>query len=144
VDAWTVITESTFDRPMTYEAPMPVVPPAGQRGTLLSTTHYRVADWNDRLRWQQRLWVDRLETVQVPAGRFDSVRIVRVIAFQHADTFRLGSERVDTLWYAPAVKRWVLRDWRGDFMPGAPTHRFGRFEDDRVAYRLLDYRLGAG
>jgi hypothetical protein len=129
---------------MTYEAPMPIVPPLSRQGALLSTTYYRAAHSSGRFWWQQRLWADRLETVQVPAGRFECVRIVRMVNFEHSDTFRLGAERTDTLWYAPSVKRWVLREWGGDFMPGAPTRRVGRLEEDRVGYRLLDYRVTAG
>jgi hypothetical protein len=138
--AWTVIAEATFDRPIEFESPMPLVPDPPTLGSWFTRGRYRARDHGDVLQWAQRLWADRWERLQVPAGSFDCLRIVRMIHFQHPDIFRYGPERTDTLWYAPAANRWVQREWTGDYMPGGPTRRFGRAREEWVLWQLTSYR----
>ena len=111
---WAVLTEATFDYPQTYEQPMPLVPEpiAAGAGSRLRT-HYRVSDSSLRYDWQQ--WIDApaWERVRVPAGEFDALRVERRIWFTHTDHNRFDSVRRDVLWYAPAVERWVRREWTG-------------------------------
>jgi hypothetical protein len=140
-DAWSVLAESTFDLPITFESPMPLVPSDPGGRSLLSRTHYRAEGHSDRLPWEQQLWLDRVESVSVPAGRFECLRIVRMIRFRHPDIFRLHPERTDVLWYAPAARRWVQREWTGSYMPGTPTRWAGRNRDDWVLYRLEAFAL---
>ena len=52
----------------------------------------------------------------MPAGRYDCLRVSRIIAFEHPDSQKTSANRSDTLWYAPAVNRWVQRELRGDFI----------------------------
>lgn len=135
---WTVISEATFDRPMTYDTPMPLVPPDARAGqSSLSTTAYRTPGVERRLRWQQRWRTVGWERVQVPAGSFDALRIERLVNFEHADPFRYDAFRRDLLWYAPSVGRWVRREWTGDFMFGGPSPRSGRTLEERVRWVLL-------
>jgi hypothetical protein len=66
------------------------------------------------------------ETVEVPAGRFDCVRIGRVITFDHPDVHRVNATRSETIWYSPQVNRWVQRELRGEYVsrgltPGNPA-----------------------
>jgi hypothetical protein len=143
-DAWSVISEATFDRPITFESPMPLVPNPPSLGAWRSRGRYRAAGYGDLLHWEQRLHAVRWERLQVPAGSYDCLRIVRMIDYQHPDVFRYHPERVDTLWYAPAVHRWVQREWSGSHMPGAPTRRFGRAEEDRVGWELMSYAPAPG
>jgi hypothetical protein len=138
--AWSVISEATFDRPITFEAPMPLVPDPPQIGSSRDRSRYRAQDYRDVLQWEQRLWADRWERLEVPAGPFDCLRILRMINFQHPDIFRYGSERTDTLWYAPAANRWVQREWTGSFMPDGPAPFGGRVRDDWVRWQLMSYQ----
>ena len=140
-DAWTVIAESIYDAPMVFEAPMPVVPPGARAGqSMASRTRYRSAFAGEPLDWAQRLRVVGWERVAVPAGTFDALRIERLIDFRHPDFFRYLPERIDVLWYAPEVGRWVQREWTGTYMPGSPVPRAGRAREDRVRWTLTGWQ----
>ena len=140
-DAWTVIAESVYDAPMVFEAPMPVVPPGARAGqSLASRTRYRSEYSSQPLDWAQRLRVLGWERVTVPAGTFDALRIEKLVDYRHPDFFRYLPERVDTLWYAPEVGRWVQREWTGTYMPGSPTGRSGRAREERTRWALTGWQ----
>lgn len=138
VDAWTVISEAVFDRPVTYETPMALVPPGARAGqSSAASTGYRAEGSSRRLRWQQRWRAVGWERVTVPAGAFDALRIERLVNFEHPDPFRYDPFRRDLLWYAPAAGRWVRREWTGDYMSGGPTPHAGRSLEERVRWELV-------
>ena len=144
-DAWTVIAETIYDAPMVFETPMPVVPPSARAGqAIASRTRYRSAFASEALAWSQRLRVVGWERVAVPAGTFDALRIERLVDFRHPDFFRYLPERIDVLWYAPEVGRWVQREWTGTYMPGTPVIRNARAREDHVRWALTGWeRAGA-
>jgi hypothetical protein len=142
-DAWTVIAESIYDAPMVFDAPMPVVPRGARPGqSIASRTRYRSPLSNERLDWAQRLRVVGWERVTVPAGTFDALRIERLVDFRHPDFFRYLPDRIDVLWHAPAVGRWVQREWTGTYMPGSPVPRGGRANEERVRWSLTAWQPG--
>jgi hypothetical protein len=137
-DPWTVLRDTGYDRPVSFEAPVPVVPAGARTGqSLRSATRYRGDDGDSRYAWNQQLRVIGWERVQVPAGAFDALRIERMIGFQHPDPFRYDPWRTDTVWYAPQVGRWVLREWTGHYMPGGPSPLAGRAREDWVQWQLV-------
>lgn len=141
---WVAIEEAFFDGPMTYEAPVPVVPPGARTGQRLATsTRYRTERASDAKRWVQQLRVIGWERVTVPAGTFDALRIERAIDFEHPDVFRLGADRSDVLWVSPQVGRWVAREWTGTFMPGSPVGRSARAREDWVRWELTGWSGGS-
>jgi hypothetical protein len=136
-DAWSVLTDATYDSRITFETPVPVVPPGARTGLSLNTaTRYRSDLSNDVLAWSQRLRVTGWERVQVPAGPFDAMRIERLISFKHPDVFRFDPIRTDVLWYAPQVGRWVMREWTGNYMSGGPQPMRSRSLEDRIQWQL--------
>jgi hypothetical protein len=115
--AWTVRDETIFGIAMTFAEPLPLVPMPIEAGRTVSTsTTYVTSDDPRARRWSQRLSTGPWETVEVPAGRYECLRIRRAVSFEHPNPFRSASTRSETLWYAPAVGRWVQREWRGDFV----------------------------
>jgi hypothetical protein len=136
-DPWSVLTDATYDSVVTFETPVPVVPPGARTGLTLSTgARYRSERSNDVLAWNQQLRVSGWERVQVPAGAFDALRIERMIRFKHPDVFRFDPVRTDVLWYAPAVGRWVMREWTGNYMSGGPQPMRSRSREDWVQWQL--------
>jgi hypothetical protein len=116
-DPWRVREEIIFGIPMVYAEPQPLVPVPIEAGRVLNTvTTYREAGSGPARPWRQRLSSGPWETIEVPAGRYECLRISRFVAFTHPDTFRASSTRSETLWYAPAVGRWVQREWRGEYV----------------------------
>lgn len=115
--SWAVLEEWAFDQPLRFDAPMPLLPEPIAAGVSFSTSGtYTDPGSTKALRWNQRLSSGPWTSIEVPAGRFDCLRVSRVIAFEHADGFRQNSRRTDILWYSPQVNRWVQREWRGEYV----------------------------
>lgn len=115
-EPWSAVAETQYDVRMIWQAPVPLVPfPLEPGRGMTTTTTYRLADSPRGRRWSQRLSVARWESIEVPAGRFDCVKVERLVALEHPDPNRLSATRVDTVWYAPRVGRWVRRDLRGEY-----------------------------
>jgi len=76
--------------------------------------------------------------VRVPAGEFVALRVDRTINFRHADIWREHCVRWDTAWYVPELRRWVLREWTGEWlMPDGPNRTL--VYEDRVRWELLEW-----
>ena len=138
--AWAVIADAGWDDPIEFESPVPIVPAGARTGSWMRTvSRYRSPRIDKVLRWDQVMRIAGWEQVQVPAGRFEALRIQRRIVFEHPDIFRYMPDRDETLWYAPAVGRWVAREWTGSYMPGSPTGRLGRASEDWVRWEMTAY-----
>lgn len=140
-DAWTLRSEATFDLPLVFESPMAWLDASLTNGVRRQSGHYRIATGSRRLPWQQQVQLEGVETLDLPAGRFECLRVVRLIWFEHPDFFRIDSRRVDRLWYAPAARRWVKREWSGDFATSGSSAPLGRSLDDQVRFELVRYRV---
>lgn len=137
--AWRIRTENTFDAVQTFDVATPVVPARIEAGAHEAIrTYFSVPEVSRRMDWTIHLSAPGWERVRVPAGEFDCLRIERHIRFTHSDVFRTLSQRFDTLWYAPNVNRWVLREWTGEYvLPGG--RRSVIVKEDWVRWELLDY-----
>jgi hypothetical protein len=135
--SWAALQESAFDQMIRYDQPMPLLPEPIATGISASTSGtYTDPGAAKPLRWNQRLASGPWSTIEVPAGRFECLRVSRVIAFQHPDGFRSNSSRTDILWYAPQVNRWVQREWRGEYVSSGlgdnPAEGVTAIEDSRL------------
>ena len=135
---WRVVQEPAYDRAQVFDDPVPLVPGrlvVGARER--TTTAYRVQGSDELHSWSD--WLDAVgwERVQVPAGEFDALRVERSIVFTHADRWRHSSQRNETLWYAPAVNRWVMREWTGRYL--RQGMRRSPLNEDWIAWQLIEY-----
>lgn len=135
---WDVIQEPFYETVQIFLEPVPMLPPSGRTGD--ARWHY--ASWREpgsdrRHRWDVRNAADGWERLRVPAGEFVVLRVTRDITFSHPDFNRLRPWRRETLWYAPALGRWVQREWTGWFL--RPGERFVTREDF-VRWRLIEHR----
>jgi len=142
---WSVLQESVYGLTMRFGEPMPLVPlPAAPGAGSTRVTTYTVPGETPARRWSQQLRVEGWEPVTVPAGRFDSLRITRVIAFDHPDAGRRASVLTDRLWYAPEVRHWVRREWRGEYVSaGAGAGRDTAAQGTSGIEDWLEWRLAA-
>ncbi len=136
---WVVRQDAVYDFENRYDPPLPLLPALLEPGVNETWQSMVKHDEKDRaLRWHVRIEVLGIEPVTVPAGSFDALPVRRTIRFEHPDFFRALSERTDTLWFVPEVRRWVKREWRGQYLqkmrPDAPTLR-----EDWIVWELTRF-----
>lgn len=140
---WDVLVEPAYDLPQHFETPVPLLPDRLEPGAGRDdATWYRIPDSSFRLYWRQQLRAIGWERVRVPAGEFTALRVQRYINFRHWDTWREQPWRIDTLWHAPEVGRWVQREWTGEYR--WPGRRPVTAYEDRIRWRLVEWGAGAG
>ena len=141
---WAVDHEPTYDLTMDFAQPMPLLPPSLRVGEKEhNKTRYTVSGYTGSYGWSQYLKALDVERIATPGGSFDCLRVRRMIWFDYPDVFRFGSARVDNIWYAPVVNRWVRREWTGDYQHENSLGRHGtRRREDWVRWDLLSYEPG--
>ena len=55
------------------------------------------------------------EMITVPAGEFRALRFTNMINFRSTDFSRSANQRQETVWFAPEVGRWVVRESTGSY-----------------------------
>ena len=138
---WNLVQENVWDRVQVFSRPCPLLPRRLEPGATEDWRGtYQVPGDSWHHAWSVRIDAIAWERVEVPAGAFEALRILRRIAFDHQDLHRTRSRRVETLWYAPAVNRWVRRDIDGDYARRVvPPMRIG---EDRVSWALIEHTTG--
>jgi len=139
---WMALQDPTYDPVATFLHPTPVLPRQLAVGGFERVSN-RWRPPGDELWYFWSEWIDALgwERIRVPAGEFTALRVMRRIAFEHSDRFRWDNLRDETLWYAPEVSRWVLRDTTGTYRwPG--DRRGAPLREDWTILQLLEYRRG--
>lgn len=136
-----LLAEDTFGENVQYNRPVNWFTEGGKGNEQQSSTRYvnnsTPAHW-----WRQKVTVLGVESVTVPAGTYNCALIQRTIYFEHPDRFRSQSQRVDKMWYAPEVKRWVQRETRGSYLDSADIDDkggSGRRQEDWRIWQLLSY-----
>jgi hypothetical protein len=68
-----------------------------------------------------KIWgkVTGAQKIRVPAGEFDTLKIVRRVYPNDDEWWRSGTEILETEWYAPAVKRVVKREEKSEYVDTA-------------------------
>lgn len=111
-----VVQDPSWDLLQTYEAPMPLwLEPLTSSAVHDIDTHYTVGNSPFRYWIQAQTQVKGLETVDLPIGSFQTVRIEKLIRQSHYDSGKQFLLRRETLWLAPEIGRWVARETNGSF-----------------------------
>lgn len=138
---WVVTRDAVYDYDNIYDPPLPVLPTLLEPGTRESWQSMVTHDAQSRpLRWHVQIDALGMEQITVPAGTFDALRVRRLIKFEHPDVFRNHSERVENLWYVPEVKRWVKREWRGQYLQKLRT-RAPALREDWIVWELTRFTV---
>jgi len=100
-----------------YDEPIPLWPPRLAPGWHERyNTRYQTSDRpGGGLDWHQTMRAEEWELVRVPAGEFNALRYLNVINFQSSDPARTLAVRRESIWFAPQVGRWVVRESRGSY-----------------------------
>ncbi|MGB7300742.1 MAG: hypothetical protein WBD34_15590 [Burkholderiaceae bacterium] len=144
--AWSIRQEPIYNDTLVFGQAVSLLPSklaVGVRDQVQTT--YQVAGKGKTYPWLVRTHAANWERISVPAGEFDALRIERRIGFEHDDIFRWDSRRIETLWYAPTVNRWVMREWTGEYQKnGAESFGFGGLFDhereDSVRWVLIEHQ----
>lgn len=138
-DASHIVQEPSYDITQRFDTPLPVLPiPLAAGVSSRTLTTYRFPASPDfPLWWSDWLVARGWQRVRVPAGEFLALRVERSIQFRHSEiVLREDCRRWDTAWYAPEVRRWVRREWTGEWrLPGGPPRPL--LEEDRVRWELI-------
>lgn len=80
------------------------------------TTNYKIPGSDEAMPWQQTMHARSWESVTVPAGRFMALRYSNFIDFRFSIfAERTDAQRIEHLWFAPEIGRWVMRESVGTF-----------------------------
>ena len=111
-----VLVDPHWGRVQVYEPSIPLWPIALRPGWQTRiTAKYRSSETSPPLPWDQKMKAEAWETITVPAGQFKTLRFVNVIRFVNSDFGRSDSARQETVWFAPEVGRWVVRESKGTY-----------------------------
>jgi hypothetical protein len=110
-----VLVDPHWGRVQIYEPPIPLWPTTLQPGWQTRIrAQYKSSD-GPAQPWNQTMKAAAWETITVPAGQFKTLRYVNVIRFVSSDAGRTDSVRQETVWFAPEVGRWVVRESKGSY-----------------------------
>lgn len=94
------------------------------------STHYKIPGSEEAMPWQLTMDAQRWESVTVPAGHFMALRYVNFIDFRFSIfAERTAAQRIENVWFAPEIGRWVRRESTGSF------HEQLRTEAKESSYR---------
>lgn len=142
---WEVIQEPIYNETLQFAQPIPLLPPNLAVGEQTqSTTRYQLTNDGTSRHWDSRLKAVGWERIRVPAGQFDCLRIERIAYFEPSGVSKSQARRVETLWYAPRINRWALREWTGFYFDEtslSDKRNAIRFEEreDSVRWELLQH-----
>jgi len=114
-DPWgAVLVDPHWSQVQVYETPIPLWP--GQLVPGWKTrvhTRYKTPSAEGGLPWGQTMAAHDWELITVPAGQFRALRFTNLINFRSTDFAHSACQRQETVWFAPEVGRWVVRESSG-------------------------------
>ena len=111
-----VLVDPHWGQVQVYAAPVPLWPQQLQPGWQTHVkTMYKTPVNQIPLRWTQTMKAHAWEAITVPAGQFKALRFTNSISFGSTDPGKTDSVRHETLWFAPEVGRWVVRESSGSY-----------------------------
>jgi hypothetical protein len=111
-----VIVDPHWAQVQMYQTPIPLWPEELRPGwSSRYYTKYTTPAHDAALSWDQTMSAHAWETVSVPAGRFTALRYTNLIDFADTDGARSACRRKETLWFAPEVGRFVIRESSGTY-----------------------------
>jgi hypothetical protein len=134
-----VVVDPHWPDVQVYETPVPLWPAELRAGwSARFATKYRTPAREVGMWWNQTVTAHGWEAVTVPAGRFTALRFTNMIDFADADGARTNCVRKETLWLAPEVGRWVVRESSGSYYL-TDSADDTPFEESSYRWELISY-----
>jgi hypothetical protein len=125
-----LLTDSDWDNNQTYQSAIPIYLDLNQTNILATIqTSYQVGNSSYRLPIAVTIRQYGWESITISSGTYIAMKIDKVIRFQHNDSTRLDSTRIDRYWYSPEIGRWIVRETDGRFFYGSGRRRNDGRED---------------
>jgi len=120
-----------------YKKPIPLWPMELRPGWSTTVgTYYKIPDSDETMPWQLTMKAHRWESITVPAGHFTALRYFNLIDFRYTNVSgRVAGQRKETIWFAPAVGRWVVRESSGTFRQDVTEE----FSENSYRWELLHW-----
>jgi len=134
-----LLSDSDWDSNQTYQSAIPIYLDLNQIN-LSSTiqTSYQVGNSSYRLPMAVTIRQLGWESITIPSGTFTAMKIEKLIRFQHNDSTRVDSTRVDRYWYSPEIGRWIVRETSGTYFTMAGPRR-NDMKEDFLRYELQSW-----
>jgi hypothetical protein len=134
-----VVVDPHWAEVQVYETPIPLWPMQLRAGwSSRFYTKYKTPSQDMEYWWDQTMTAHGWETVSVPAGRFTALRYTNLIDFTSTDLTRTSCMRKETLWFAPEVGRWVIRQSGGTYYE-TNSGDDSVFEESSYQWELVSY-----
>ena len=113
----TVAIDPHWSEMQAFEKPIPLWPSELRPGwSTVVSTYYKIPGSEEAMPWQQTMHAQRWESVTVPAGHFMALRFYNIINFRFSVfAERTAARRIEHLWFAPEIGRWVMRESVGTY-----------------------------
>jgi hypothetical protein len=112
-----VVVDPHWSEMQSFEKAIPIWPSELRPGwSTVVSTHYKIPGSEEAMPWQLTMDAQRWESVTVPAGHFMALRCFNFIDFRFSIfSERTAAQRIEHLWFAPEIGRWVKRESMGTF-----------------------------
>jgi hypothetical protein len=133
-----VLSDPYWDQEPTYALSAPLWPLSFNANSFIDhDTAYRVAGRSFKFWVSIQRKVTGFEKISSSCGTFNTVKVESLIRLNHPDFNRQSYVRKDTLWIAPLIGRWVVRETQGEYVMLSRRPNIGR--DDFFRYELTDW-----
>lgn len=130
--------EPTWEMLQIYENAVPVWPQNLSLGIKdRYSTHYFANQGSFRYWISFISSVSSFERLELEIGTFDTIKIDKLIRLGHPDTTRTNLIRRETLWLAPSMGRWVVKETNGSYV--VPVRRPYEGREDHLRWVLTSY-----
>lgn len=112
-----VVVDPHWSEMESFKQAIPIWPSELRPGwSAVVNTYYKVPGSEEAMPLQQTMEAKRWESVSVSAGRFIALRYYNIINFRFSVfSERTAAQRVEHVWFAPEIGRWVMRESVGTF-----------------------------
>jgi hypothetical protein len=126
-----VVVDPHWSDMQSFEKAIPIWPSELRPGwSTVVSTYYKIPCSEEAMPWQLSMNARRWESVTVPAGRFMALRYFNFVDFRFSVfAERTAAQRIEHVWFAPEIGRWVRRESMGTF------HEQLRTEVNESSYR---------
>jgi len=132
-----VLVDPHWSQLQAYENPIPLWPKELRPGwSTTVATYYKIPDSQETMPWQLTMHAHKWESITVPAGHFSALRYFSLINFRYTNiSGRNAAQRKETIWFAPEIGRWVVRESSGTFRQDVAEE----FNESSYRWELLSW-----